>query len=162
MSRHRSCRAQRKPAGSSKSTSTSCGRSSRNSAVACIEVVTAYRDGAGALACSGGQKNDRRLPNSIERRFQTGPVPLNRLPQHHHGGGHQKLGLNHKTSLPRRALLARQLGAAEIGARHDPRAIGSCDLRCCLRRSDAGLCDCSSASDRTQVTIVSARSHTDV
>ena len=41
-------------------------------------------------------------------------------------------------------------GAAEIGSRHDPRAIGSCDLRCGVRRGDVWLHHCWSACERTQ------------
>jgi len=77
------------------------------------------------------------------------------------GGNHQKLGLNSQDKLTRRVLMVGQPSAlrrvdylnavgAEIGARHDPRTIGSCDLRCCLCRSDAGLRACSSACDPTQ------------
>ena len=42
------------------------------------------------------------------------------------------------------------MGAAEIGGRHDPRAIGSCDLRCCVRRGGVWLRHCWSACERTQ------------
>ena len=41
-------------------------------------------------------------------------------------------------------------GAAVIGSRHDPRAIGSCGLRCRVRRGDVCLHHCGSAYERTQ------------
>ena len=42
-------------------------------------------------------------------------------------------------------------GAAVIGSRHDPRPIGSCGLRCGVRRGDVCLHHCGSAYERTQV-----------